>query len=103
MSSKIDGFGSRPAPVSNGHRSSAVEHSGDAGSPSGGTTGGDAVTLTEGAVRLQKLAHAVADAPATDANRIASIKESVAQGQYRVNAERVADRILQAERELVGR
>lgn len=61
------------------------------------------MTLTEGALRLQKLAQAVADAPASDTNRIANVKESVARGEYRVNTERVAARILQTERELVGR
>jgi negative regulator of flagellin synthesis FlgM len=103
MSSKIDGFGSRPASVTSGHRGSAVQHSGDAGSASVGTTSGDSVTLTDSAVRLQRLARAVADAPASDANRIASFRDAVARGEYLVDAERVADKILQAERELVGR
>jgi negative regulator of flagellin synthesis FlgM len=103
MSNKIDGFGSRPATVTGGNRGGAVEQSGDAESTSVGATSGDSVTLTEGAVRLQRLAQAVADAPATDTSRIASVKEAVTRGEYSINPERVADKILQAERELIGR
>jgi len=103
MSSKIDGFGSRTASVTGGHRSGVVEQPGESGSSAVSTSSGDSVTLTDGAVRLQKLARAVADAPATDAARIASVKDSVARGEYRINPERVADKILQAERELIGR
>ena len=103
MSNKIDGFGSRPAAVTGGHRGGAVEQSGDAGSASVGAASADSVTLTDGAMRLQKLARAVADAPAADASRIARVKDAVTRGEYSINPERVADKILQAERELIGR
>ena len=103
MSSKIDGFESRPASVAGGPRNAGVGQPGESGPQAVGTGSGDSVTLTDGAVRLQKLARAVADAPATDASRVASVKDSVARGEYRINPERVADKILQAERELIGR
>jgi negative regulator of flagellin synthesis FlgM len=103
MSSKIDGFGSKPGVVTGGHRSGGPERSGDATKPSGGAASGDSVTLTDSAMRLQRLAQAVADSPVADTNRIASVKDALNRGEYRVNAERVADKILQAERELIGR
>ena len=103
MSNKIDGFGSRPTSVAGGQRGATVEQAGDAGASSGGVAASDSVTLTDGAVRLQKLARAVADAPATDAGRVASVKAAVTRGEYRINPEKEADKILQAERELIGR
>lgn len=103
MSSKIDGFGSKPTVVNGGQRSAGPERAGDSGKSAGGSSSSDSVTLTDGAMRLQRLAQAVADAPVADSSRISSVKDALARGEYRVNAERVADKILQAERELIGR
>jgi negative regulator of flagellin synthesis FlgM len=103
MSNKIDGFGSKPGAVTGGYRNGGPERSGDAAKQSGGATSGDSVTLTDSAMRLQRLAQAVADAPVADANRVASVKDALSRGEYRVNSERIADKILQAERELIGR
>ncbi|MGE3600032.1 MAG: flagellar biosynthesis anti-sigma factor FlgM [Dehalococcoidia bacterium] len=103
MSSKIDGFGSKPTVVTGGHRSGGAERTGDSAKPAGGSSSSDSVTLTDNAMRLQRLAQAVADTPVADSSRISSVKDALAKGEYRVNAERVADKILQAERELIGR
>lgn len=103
MSSKIDGFGPKASVVTGGQRSGGPERTGDSAKPAGGSTSSDSVTLTDSAMRLQRLAQAVADAPVADSNRISSVKDALAKGEYRVNAERVADKILQAERELIGR
>ncbi len=66
--------------------------------------GGPAAFAATGAARqLQKLAEAVAAAPATDAERVASVKRAVDSGTYEVNAERVATKIIAASREFPGR
>lgn len=103
--SKIDGFGQKPPQVNGGKGGSAVERA-DAGPKSAGGASaarGDTVTLTEGARQLQRLEDAVAATPVTDSQRVQALKETIARGEYQVNAERVADKIIQSERELAGR
>jgi flagellar biosynthesis anti-sigma factor FlgM len=41
---------------------------------------------------------ALAAQPASDPARIAALKKAVAEGQYRIDAERLADRLIQGER-----
>ncbi|HLW26004.1 MAG TPA: flagellar biosynthesis anti-sigma factor FlgM [Steroidobacteraceae bacterium] len=57
----------------------------------------DQVTLTASARALQKLADAVAAAPAVDAAKVASIKQAIAGGTYSVDAGRVADKLLKVD------
>ena len=59
---------------------------------------GDQVTLTTSARSLQKLSEAVAQAPVVNAGKVASIKQAVNGGSYRVDSGRVADKMLQFER-----
>jgi negative regulator of flagellin synthesis FlgM len=61
---------------------------------------GDQVTLTTSARSLQKLSDAIAQTPVVDAAKVASIKQSLSSGTYAIDASRVADKMLQAERGL---
>ena len=61
---------------------------------------GDQVTLTTSARSLQKLSDAIAQAPVVDAAKVASIKQAVSSGTYTIDASRIADKMLQAERGL---
>jgi negative regulator of flagellin synthesis FlgM len=61
---------------------------------------GDQLTLTTSARSLQKLSEAIAQAPVVDAEKVASIKQAVNGGTYRVDSRRVADKILQSEKGL---
>lgn len=56
---------------------------------------GDQVTLTASARSLQKLADAVAAAPAVDAAKVASIKQALANGTYSIDSRRTAEKLLQ--------
>ena len=105
MSSKIQGYGPQAPVVTGGAKSAPVERTAgdDPKVPAVTPPTRDSVTLTSSARQLQKLAEAVAAAPATSADRVAAVKQAVAQGTYEVNAERVADRLLAADRELTGR
>lgn len=69
-----------------------------AASPSAQT--GDQVTLTTSARSLQKLSDAIAQTPVVDAAKVASIKQALSSGSYAVDSSRIADKMLQAEREL---
>ena len=57
----------------------------------------DQVTLTGSAITLQKLGEAVANAPVVNAQKVATVKTSVQNGTYKVDAGRVADKMLQFE------
>ena len=61
------------------------------------TSTADQVTLTGSAITLQKLGEAVANAPVVNAQKVATVKASVQNGTYKVDAGRVADKILQFE------
>jgi negative regulator of flagellin synthesis FlgM len=61
---------------------------------------GDQVTLTGSARTLQKLGEAVALAPVVDATKVATVKQAVQSGTYKVDAGRVADKLLQFEKGL---
>lgn len=103
MSNKIDGWGQRPVQLDGGAR---VARPGPAAAPGRETAGAsdtDRVTLTESAQALQRLAEAIAAAPDVDQVRVAALKAAIARGDYRVDASRVADRMIALERELTGR
>lgn len=68
---------------------------GDAGRRDAG--GGDQVTLTDTARRLSDLTLTVSGQPAVDRGRVDEIRLAIQEGRYEVNAERVADRLLQTE------
>ncbi len=101
MSNKIDGFGQRPVQVDGGARTERAGRAGDAGRDAAAAQA-DRVTLTDSARLLQRLEEAVAAAPETDGARVAALRDSVARGEYKVDAGRVADRMIALERELVG-
>ena len=57
----------------------------------------DTVSITGPALALQKLSEAVAGAPVVNTQKVASVKQAVQGGTYKVDAGRVADKILQFE------
>jgi len=61
---------------------------------------GDHVTLTSSARSLQKLSDAVAQAPVVNSDKVASIKQALANGTYQIDSSSVADKMLQFERGL---
>ncbi len=104
MSNKIQGYGPQAPVVTGSTKGAPVERtSGEQKVGPVAPPAGDSVTLTESARQLQKLSEAVAAAPTVDAARVESVKRAIAQGTYEVNAERVADKLLAANRELPGR
>jgi len=68
---------------------------GSAGSPAASSA--DQVTITGSGLALQKLAQAVASAPVVNTQKVASVKQAIQNGTYKVDAGSVADKILQFE------
>ncbi len=57
----------------------------------------DQVTLTDSARTLQKLGDAIATAPVVNTAKVAAVKQAVQSGAYKINAQSVADKLLQYE------
>jgi negative regulator of flagellin synthesis FlgM len=60
----------------------------------------DSVHITGPARTLASLSQAVSESPDVDVNRVAALQQSISNGSYRINPERIADSMLQLEQEL---
>ena len=60
----------------------------------------DHVTLTHSARALQKIEEAVARTPVVNADKVASVKQAINSGTYKIDAGRVAGKLLKYERGL---
>jgi negative regulator of flagellin synthesis FlgM len=101
MSIDVRTLGSHPPTSSPGQSSSEatvthIEH------PSSHKANSDAVRLTDAGSILRTAEKLVAALPAVDAARISAVTESIANGGYVVNAERVAEKIIEFEQVLSG-
>ncbi len=69
------------------------------GSGAGSHSGDDKVSLTATAARLKDLEQRLAtDSPPFDAERVNRMKQAIANGEYRVDAGRVADKMIDFEK-----
>lgn len=89
-----------PAPVKGSGGNGQVGDKSQAGTAAASAPSADQLTLTGSARTMQKLADAVAAAPAVDAAKVAAVKQALQSGSYRVDAGRVAAKMLQYERGL---
>lgn len=60
----------------------------------------DHVTLTDSARSLQKIEEAVAKTPVVNADKVAAVKHAISSGNYKIDAGRVAGKLLTYERGL---
>jgi negative regulator of flagellin synthesis FlgM len=102
VTDKISGYSAAEpvAPIKGSNSNSVVaDKSQGEASAAGASTSqtGDTVTLTSSARSLQKIEEAVAKAPVVDASKVAAVKQAVDSGTYQINADRVADKLLQFE------
>jgi negative regulator of flagellin synthesis FlgM len=90
-----------PAKGSNSNGIAADKAQGEASQAgSSASRSGDTVTLTDSARSLQKIEEAVARAPVVDAAKVAAVKQSIQSGTYRIDAGRIAGKLLNFERGL---
>lgn len=71
-------------------------------SASQGTVAKDTVSLTDQALSLSSLQQKITDAPDTDDNKVANIKAAIERGDYKVNSDRIASKLLEQESSLFG-
>lgn len=62
----------------------------------------DAVKLTDNARQMQDLQGAVAATPVVDRDRVAALREAIANGTYTIDPQRIADGLLAQDRSALG-
>lgn len=65
-------------------------------------SGTDSVHITDSARQLASLEQAIREVPEVDTQRVATLQQSIERGQYRVDAGRIADRLLQLEGDIAA-
>lgn len=82
----------------NSNQSSSVKSRNEAKqenqSESTATTAGDRVTLTNTASRLKDIEQQLSSASSVDNARVAEVQSAISNGEYNVNADRIADKML---------
>jgi negative regulator of flagellin synthesis FlgM len=91
------GASSSGSPIEQIRASTAVSTATSAPQP-----GVDSVNITDSARRLFALAQAVNAFPEVDTQRVAELQQAIGNGQYVIHPDRVADRLLQMEQDLVA-
>lgn len=100
---KIDGAPVPVRPVETGSAAAAhgVRAGGDRTAPVAATPEADSLRLTGEATGLQTLARELGAAPAgIDLERVNAVRAALADGSYRIDAQAIADRMLDLERAL---
>ncbi len=104
MTDKISAYSTAEpvAPIKGSNSNGVVtdKPQGDAAAAAATAQTGDHVTLTDSARSLQKLEQAAAKTPVVDAAKVATVKQSINAGTYKIDSRRIADKLLQFERGL---
>jgi len=104
VTDKISGLSTseQVAPVKGSNSSSVVadKPQGEGSGAASTSQTGDHVTLTTSARAIQKLEEAVAKSPVVNPEKVAAVKQAVNSGTYKIDAHRVADKLLKFERGL---
>jgi len=93
------------APVTSGSRTGSVKETSITASSStakpatdvASASSGEAVHLSDEAQRLQSISDKVRDQPVVNSARVAELKQAVADGSYKVDSNRVANKLLNFE------
>ncbi len=66
-------------------------------SETGKSSTADTVSLSENAVQLGKIDNTAIAAPVVDTQRVEQIKQAISDGSYKIDAEKVADKLMKFE------
>ena len=104
MSDKISGISTtEPVAKPTGSGSNAVvtdKSQGEGSAAAAAAQTGDHVTLTDSARSLQRIEEAVAKTPVVNADKVAAVRHAISSGTYKIDAGRVAGKMLKYERGL---
>ena len=107
MTEKINGQGFRPVDTAGTRRSEGTKATSSQGQGRTAAAGksaaaGDTVSITQSGLLMSKLEDLVQNTPIVDQERVAAIKEALASGTYEIDDQRVADKLLRFERNVLG-
>lgn len=97
---KINGFESRPVQVGTGSVQRKGHESATDATARLKVSGADPVQITGSAKQLAALEQSLKDQPAVDEARVAALRSAIESGTYKVDATRVADKLLRMEDQL---
>jgi negative regulator of flagellin synthesis FlgM len=102
MADKISGYGRAGLDVGTTRARAVGRASPDSSAEATGRTraADDSVDFTNTAVRLKAIETRLADVPDVDQARVAALRERIESGNYRPDAERIAQKLMSMEREL---
>ncbi|MCL4780392.1 MAG: flagellar biosynthesis anti-sigma factor FlgM [Gammaproteobacteria bacterium] len=101
MADKINGYGRTGVDITS-TRLRAIERGEDArqSRKSESASSGDDVQLTRAATSLKSVEAQLANLPDVDRARVEALRQRIESGSYRMDANRIADRLMRFEREL---
>ena len=105
MTEKINGQGLRPTDTAGTRRSEAAKPAASQGQSRAATAdaaSSDTVSITQSGLLMSKLEELVQRTPVVDQERVAAIKDAIASGTYEIDDQRIADRLLKFERDVLG-
>jgi negative regulator of flagellin synthesis FlgM len=107
MTEKINGQGFRPADTAGTKRSEAAKPASSPGQSRAAAAdkaagSSDTVRITQSGLLMSKLEELVQSTPVVDDERVAAIKAALASGTYEIDDQRVADKMLRFERDVLG-
>ena len=98
MANDITGIGSSRAQQSGSQTAQRVDDAKTSGSTSSSSSSGsDKVSLTKTAARLKDIEQKLSDQSPVDTNRVNEMKTALANGNYNVDAEKIADKMMNFE------
>ncbi len=97
MSIKIKGGNGKPSKTSLNKSGSTEKGAKSSTQSSRKTADNDRVDLTEAASRLHQIEQSLADIPVIDTGRVEAISQSIDEGTYTIDNEKIADRIIESE------
>jgi negative regulator of flagellin synthesis FlgM len=100
VTNKIGGLDSRPVRVSTDRKVARADDS--AAGHAGATNASDPVHITDQAKQMAALEQTIKAMPAIDDTRVAEVRRALDEGRYEVNPERIADKLIRSERDLLG-
>jgi len=97
MSINIKGATGKPSSQSSLNKTSKNSNGSKTNAQATSASQADSVDLTDAATELQKIEQSLAALPVVDQARVQAISESIEQGEYKVNEEKIAERMIKSE------
>jgi len=98
---KIDGTGKPLAPTATSANKSSSANTPTTATSSSAAPGAQ-VDISGTSSRLRELEASVANVPVVDSARVDEIKQAIADGRFKVNADRVADSLIESVRQMLN-